>query len=68
MNHEYIDMDTGICKICGQDHSPVSIELEQGGSIMIPASAVPELKLKKKKVPSNILSPDIFWPTDEVDV
>lgn len=64
MSHEYIDL-TGKCKTCGQDHSTVTIELEQGGFIITPASAVPELKLKKKIVPSNILSPDIFWPGEE---
>jgi hypothetical protein len=63
MSYKYIDL-TGACKICGQDHSPVTIELEQGGFIITPASAVPELKLKKKKITSNTLSPDIFWPCE----
>jgi hypothetical protein len=67
MSHKYIDL-TGACKICGRDHSPVTIELEHGRFIITPASAVPDLKLKKKIVHSNIVSPDIFWPTDEVDV
>jgi hypothetical protein len=35
---------------------------------MTPASAVPELKLKREKIPSNILSPDIFWPEEEESV
>jgi hypothetical protein len=67
MSYKYIDL-TGACKICGQDHSPVTIELEQGGSIKTPASSVPELKLKSEKIPSNILSPDIFWPEEEESV
>jgi hypothetical protein len=65
MSYDYIDVKTGTCKICGQNHSPVSIELEHGGSKMTPASEVPELKLKKKKIPSNILSTDIFWRQEE---
>ena len=64
MSHEYIDL-TGACKICGQNHSTVTIELEHGGFIMIPANVFQELKLKKKKVQSYILSPDIFWSEEE---
>ena len=37
MGHEDIDL-TGACKICGQDHSAVTIELEHGIFIMTPKS------------------------------
>ena len=62
MSHKYIDL-TGACKVCAQNHNPVTIQKEHVGSIITPASAVQELK--KKNVRSNILSTDIFWPEEE---
>lgn len=65
MSHEYIDL-TGACKVCGQDHSPVTIELEHGEFITTTASALrSNIKTKKHMIADRYLSPDIFWPEEE---
>lgn len=54
------------CKICGQDHSPVTIGLEHGGFITTTVSALrSNTKAKKNKIADRYLSPDIFWPEEE---
>ena len=58
------------CSECGQDHCPVTIELEQGGFIRVPTSAIPGFErtpnLKRKlQERSHIVTPDIFWPEEE---
>ena len=63
MSHEYIDL-TSACKVCGQDHSPVIIELEQGGFITTTASVLGS-KTKKHKIAERYLSPDILWPEED---
>jgi hypothetical protein len=68
MSHEYIDL-TGPCKVCGQDHSPVTIELEHGGFITTTASGLgSKTKTKKNKIADRYLSPDIFWPAEGGDI
>jgi hypothetical protein len=65
MSHEYIDL-TGVCKVCGQDHSPVTIELEHGGFITTTASGLgSKTKTKKNKIADRYLLPDIFCPEEE---
>ena len=69
MSHEYIDVDTGICKICRQDHFPVIIELEHEGFITTTASGLgSKTKTKKHKIADRYLSPDIFWPAGGDDI
>ena len=58
-----------LCEVCGQDHSAVTIGLEDGGFIRVPASAIPtsEQRPKLKGKQSRIVTPDIFWPEDEAE-
>jgi hypothetical protein len=51
-----------LCEVCGQDHGPVTIGLEHGGIIRVPASAIPisERRPKPKGKQSRIVTPDIF--------
>jgi hypothetical protein len=56
-----------LCEVCGQEHGPVTIGLEHGGFIRVPASAIPtsEQRPNLKRKQSRVVTPDIFWPEEE---
>lgn len=54
----YLPFPSGTCKMCWQNHSPVFIPLEHGGSVVVPQSAIPKSKPKPKSLA------DLFWPSE----